>query len=128
MAMADDSIGVDVEAANAKRTRAAATEYLYPYHIAPGMYEVYSEDGSTKTVDLTEGRCTCHDHQYRHASGIVCKHRQRLELALGMRELPDDLEIEDLDPVLADRRPIRAHFGLANEDDDVLEEPGGEGR
>ena len=84
----------------------AATQYLYTVPYAPKMYEVYSENGTRYVVDIESKACTCKDHQYRNPTG-GCKHVRRVELALGVRELPDSVSPEDVDPLLAERPAVQ---------------------
>ncbi|GAA0460026.1 hypothetical protein GCM10008985_15530 [Halococcus dombrowskii] len=57
------------------------------YHVEtttnPGEYTVFSESGSTYTVNVSDGTCTCPDGQ----RGAWCKHAHRAAFVTG--EIPD---------------------------------------
>lgn len=92
------------------RDRRALTEYLTVLPDegdacgADGMYVVVSESGSTYTVDVREGACTCPDFQYRD---VECKHLRRVAFATGEKAVPSD--VADVDPQLGvhvDSEPV----------------------
>jgi len=85
----------------------AATEYLYVIPFGPAMYEVYSEDGERYRVDLKIGGCTCPDSQYRRDAAGNCKHELRVLMALGEREIPDSVTVEEVDRMLAERPAVK---------------------
>ncbi|MCF2165413.1 hypothetical protein [Halobacterium salinarum] len=62
------------------------------------IYTAVSGSGSTYTVDVAVGRCTCPDSEYRDPDN-GCKHVRRARFALGLREIPDDPAIS-VDPQL----------------------------
>jgi len=71
-----------------KRDLKAATEYMVVTEHAPGMFEVYAEDGENAyVVDAVGGACECDDYRYRMpADG--CKHVRRVRMRNGDRPLP----------------------------------------
>lgn len=77
----------------------AAGEYLATHQLAPGMYNVYSEDGTEYTVDTESGACTCGDYRYRTPSG-GCKHVRRVRMERGELRVPSGVRV---DPLLSDQ-------------------------
>lgn len=70
------------------RTRKAATESMTVVALDdPGKFEVYSGSNSRYVVDLIRGTCECPDSEYNPQ--FVCKHRQRAEMEIGERAIPD---------------------------------------
>lgn len=65
------------------------------------MWVVNSGPGRNYRVDLREGACECHDHQYR---GSECKHLRRVQLALGRRAIPEWVDPGGLDATLLAER------------------------
>ena len=92
------SAGDDVDVTVPKRDLRAATEYLAVVEFVPGMYHVYSENGTEYTVDPMLGACDCPDAEYRSpAEG--CKHLRRVRMERGERSVPGGVR---LDPFLVD--------------------------
>jgi len=87
-----------------QRTRAALTESMVAYELAPGQYEVIGEnhgdrDQDKYTVDTRLGACTCNDYEYREPEG-GCKHLRRVQFATG--EVPVPAGVEGVDPALGE--------------------------
>ncbi len=84
-----------------KRDVAAAVEYLATAPHAPGMVEVYNDDGDQYVVDLEGGACSCKDWQYRSEmlGEEGCKHARRVAMELGERPLPP-IPRTRIDPLL----------------------------
>jgi hypothetical protein len=85
MAATSSSDGEEIEELPVEHAR-ALTEAMTALPDAPGMFEVSSASGSTYTVDVRQGSCTCPDARYRDRT---CKHLLRVEYELGRRGLPD---------------------------------------
>lgn len=74
-----------------KKTRRAAVESMVIYPDGDARWEVYS---GTKAVGyavfaldgLSTWGCECPDHFHR---GCVCKHIRRVQMALGIRDIPE---------------------------------------
>ena len=62
------------------RTCRALLEAQSVEALAPGMYLVYSENGTEYVVDIDGGACTCPDFRYRN---VECKHLRRARLEAG---------------------------------------------
>jgi len=90
-----------------KRDVAAATEFLATAPHAPGMVEVNNDEGDCYIVDLEGGACTCKDWQYRSEmlDEDGCKHRRRVEMERGERELPP-IPLSRIDPLLLRARDL----------------------
>jgi len=84
-----------------KRDVAAAVEYLATAPHAPGMVEVYNDDGDQYVVDVEGGVCTCRDFQYRSEmlGEDGCKHLRRVRMERGERPLPP-IPMTRIDPLL----------------------------
>ena len=84
-----------------KRDVAAATEYLATAPHAPGMVEIYNDDGDQYVVDLEGGACSCKDWQYRSEmlGDDGCKHLRRAMMERGERALPP-IPMSRIDPLL----------------------------
>lgn len=52
-------------------------------------------------VDLRTGSCTCDDWFYREPAG-GCKHRRRVEFAIGERDVPEWVDPSAIDSGLGD--------------------------
>lgn len=73
------------------KTRRAAVESMTIHSCENAMWEVYS---GTKAVGytvfalggLSTWGCECPDHHYR---GNVCKHIRRIQMCLGLRDIPE---------------------------------------
>lgn len=83
-----------------KRDKRAAEELIVPVAKGEGMFDVYSEDGDRKTVDIISPACTCPDFEYREPEG-GCKHIRRVMFEIGERPIPDGV---DPDPLMLKRR------------------------
>jgi hypothetical protein len=92
------------------RTERALTQYLTVLPEtgrakgADGLYLVVSQSGSKYLVDDLEGRCTCPDHEYRHAR---CKHLRRVAFATGEQPIPAG--VDGVDPQLGEHVNTSAH-------------------
>lgn len=84
----------------------AATEYLYVLPYGPMMYECYSEDGEAYRVDLKLGGCTCSDWRFREPDE-GCKHARRVLMALGERDIPATVAVDEVDRMLAERPAVK---------------------
>lgn len=81
------SIARDPEA-EARIERAATNSMVVKSYLdAPGMFEVYNVRGESYIADIIEERCLCPDHERRE---IKCKHLYRVEMHLGLREIPEE--------------------------------------
>lgn len=78
----------ETESCIEKRTRRAATESMTIVALGRGEYKVYSGTRNAYVVDVIEETCECADAEYNHPDD-GCKHRQRVEMELGQREIPD---------------------------------------
>ncbi|MEE6210875.1 hypothetical protein U3A55_12020 [Salarchaeum sp. III] len=87
-----------------ERTVRAAGECMVVHEPAPGLYDVYSEDGSRYRVEPDLGACECGDAQYRDPEH-GCKHLRRVRLAIGAAQLPAGYQGR-IDPVLEDRLAV----------------------
>lgn len=67
-----------------RRDRRALSERLVVLEHGPGIYEVYSEDGTEYLVDIRTPSCTCPDFMYREAD---CKHIRRARIEAGEHDL-----------------------------------------
>lgn len=67
----------------------------------PGLFRVYSEDGTERTVDADTGACTCADAEYNLDNGEKCKHARRVDFATGERAIPEWVNREAVDSFLA---------------------------
>lgn len=85
-----------------ERTIRAAGEAMVTHEHAPGLYTVYSEDGTAYQVEPNLGACTCGDARYRDER---CKHQRRALLATGQAELPEAGNYH-VDTVLAKRLEV----------------------
>lgn len=73
------------------KTLRAATESMVIHSRGDSMWDVYS---GTKAVGytvfgfngLTKWGCECPDHIHR---GSICKHIRRVQMALGLRDIPE---------------------------------------
>lgn len=95
-----------------KRDRRALSERLVVLDHAPGIYRVYSEDGTEYLVDTRLPSCTCPDFRYREAD---CKHIRRARLEAGERdsdELAAEIHaaVEELDDHIANLAAQRAEL------------------
>ncbi len=95
MAIATPDIETEVD----DRDRRAASEAMTVVGFGPLLFEVYTTDAVYR-VDLKDDRCLCDDHRYR---GVTCKHSRRVEMALGLRDIPSGV---DIDYVLANRAAV----------------------
>ncbi|WP_254538733.1 hypothetical protein [Halomarina litorea] len=103
MSLADDTTG-DLPMTDPRDVR-AMNELLAVYEQAPGLYSVYSEEGTEYTVDAETGACTCPDAEYNQPDG-GCKHARRVALWRGDEALPGWVNLDAVDPLLVD------HLGL----------------
>lgn len=71
---------------------------------ARGDHEVvvYNE-AREYTVNVDVGHCTCPAQQYHHGPSEPCKHRLRVQLARGEREIPAWVNLEAVDDQLRRR-------------------------
>lgn len=94
-----------------QRTVRALTEFLVILEDAPGLYTVYSEDGTERySVGLELGACTCEDARFRDPEG-GCKHLRRVRYATGEWELEDWVNLDAVDPALAEKIRARRQEG-----------------
>lgn len=72
------------------KTRRAATESMTVHPSGDALWDVYSGENSHYEVfgfdGLTLWKCTCPDHEYRQCE---CKHIRRVQMELGLREIPE---------------------------------------
>lgn len=97
--------------ATTARSVRAATEYLATYERAPGIFEVYSEDGTQYIVDVRGPACTCKDWEYRsdELGNDGCKHIRRIRMERGEIDVTPLLKTDlDLDPLLLETIPTPA--------------------
>lgn len=100
---------VSTPATTARSVR-AAVEYMATYECAPGVYEVYNDDGDTYVVDVRGPACTCADWEYRseELGTDGCKHIRRCRMERGRIDVAPLLEAElDVDPLLLQAREDR---------------------
>ena len=83
----------------ADRTVRALTDDLLVVEDAPGLFQVYGEDGDEYTVDADSGACTCPDAEYRDPEG-GCKHVRRVAFHTGARTVPAWVDPDAVDPLL----------------------------
>jgi len=84
--------GLEIE----ERTVRAAEEYLVAVEQdVPGLFWVFSEDGTPHTVDGPLGACDCKDMQYNNPED-GCKHIRRVELLTGKRPIAPLLLADDV--------------------------------
>jgi hypothetical protein len=95
------------DAAVDERDRRALTQYLTVLEDvgqvrgAPGLFLVVSESGASYVVDVRTGACQCPDAEYRAPDG-GCKHYRRCAFATGVREIPDGIDEDAIDPDLGE--------------------------
>ncbi|HET7325364.1 MAG TPA: SWIM zinc finger family protein [Halococcus sp.] len=84
------------------------------YHVEttsnPGEYTVFSESGSTYTVNVSDGSCTCPDGQRAN----WCKHAHRVAFVTG--EIPD---IDGIHVELAETDADESEPDDASDEDDT---------
>ena len=78
-----------------KRTIRALHEPLAVVEQAPGLFTVYSHEGTPYTVDPDTESCTCPDAEYNDPLG-GCKHVRVVSFWVGERELPHFVDREAL--------------------------------
>lgn len=66
-------------------------------HNVPGFYLVVSESGREYLVDGIEQSCECPDFEFRDRR---CKHLRRCAFATEAREVPDEIDDEEVDDQL----------------------------
>ena len=78
------------------------TEYLVVLPTdAPGLFTVYSEDGTPRTVDVEDpSACDCPDREYNDPEG-PCKHNAAAAFLTGAREIPAWVDEESIKAQLA---------------------------
>lgn len=88
-----------------KRDVAAATEYMATAELVPGLFLVVNDRGDSYTVDPEGGACSCPDFEYRSEmlGDDGCKHRRRVEMEQGDRQLPP-IPRSRIDPLLLRNR------------------------
>lgn len=90
-----------------ERTRRAAVESMTIVTVGDGEYKVYSGVKNAYVVNLVRETCDCPDEEYNHPAD-ECKHRRRVEMEIGQREIPD-LGPRRLDVELATEARNRRH-------------------
>lgn len=72
------------------KTRRAAVESMVIHPSGDSLWDVYSGEHSHYEVfaysGLTHWQCTCPDHEHRQCE---CKHIRRVQMELGLREIPE---------------------------------------
>lgn len=114
-----------------KRTIKAATESMTIVALGRGEYKVYSGVKNAYVVNVLAETCECADAEYNHPVD-GCKHRQRVEMEIGQREIPDlgrRTDVEIMTGVNADEEPVAIADGgrevdLREEFDDSVRSAG----
>ena len=70
---------------------------------APGLFTVFSEEGTEYTVDIHDGgACTCPDVEFNDPEG-GCKHQHAARFIVGDRAIPSWVIREEINAQLATR-------------------------
>ena len=70
---------------------------------APGLFTVFSEEGTEYTVDIHDGgACTCPDVEFNDPDG-GCKHQHAARFLAGDRDVPTWVIREEINAQLATR-------------------------
>ena len=103
-AITDAGGSVDIEETLTDREIRALTERLVVLdRDAPGLFTVFSEEGTDYTVDIHDGgACTCPDVEFNDPEG-GCKHQHAARFLAGDRDIPSWVIREEINAQLATR-------------------------
>ncbi len=90
---------LDARDVRALTERMGVLDDVGPARGADGIFRVVSQSGSTYTVDLQLGACSCPDSERRDPAG-GCKHVRRAAFATGERGVPAWVDADAVDAML----------------------------
>ena len=99
----DDGSAKIPETLSDREIRALTERLVVLNRDAPGLFTVFSEEGTEYTVDIQDGgACTCPDVEFNDPEG-GCKHQHAARFLAGDRDVPSGVIREEINAQLATR-------------------------